>query len=324
MVTDETTYGDKLIDIVMNNIRVYQYDANGNETLLPVNQYTILFQNSSELDTGAALLQLTVPDEMHLRIVYSYKLVANENTPSVLNGCLSSTRENGRYAVMRPGLIPPEGDKIVFSNTATLTSDSATDSSSKNNIEYEVFRSGGTISTNTLPSITKVNTGDYTINDLAATFLLARYDAASDMWYYAGAIGDKGVITWEEDGYSKTSLSSSAAKIDTADGPVSVNLEEGVLYKLVEISVPDDYEGSNLTNSSGAVLSAAEYEALIRAYLNSGVTITGGINYSNFLTNHVHIHYFAYNSTLSGDALPAGGDIRKCDADQNRRKYRNS
>ena len=306
MVTDETTYGDKLIDIVMNNIRVYQYDANGNETLLPVNQYTILFQNSSELDTGAALLQLTVPDEMHLRIVYSYKLVANENTPSVLNGCLSSTRENGRYAVMRPGLIPPEGDKIVFSNTATLTSDSATDSSSKNNIEYEVFRSGGTISTNTLPSITKVNTGDYTINDLAATFLLARYDAASDMWYYAGAIGDKGVITWEEDGYSKTSLSSSAAKIDTADGPVSVNLEEGVLYKLVEISVPDDYEGSNLTNSSGAVLSAAEYEALIRAYLNSGVTITGGINYSNFLTNHVHIHYFAYNSTLSGDALPAG------------------
>lgn len=304
--TDETTYGDKLIDVVMNNIRVYQYDANGNETLLPVNQYTILFQNSSELDTGAALLQLTVPDEMHLRIVYSYKLVANENTPSVLNGCLSSTRENGRYAVMRPGLIPPEGDKIVFSNTATLTSDSATDSSSKNNIEYEVFRSGGTISTNTLPSITKVNTGDYTINDLAATFLLARYDAASDMWYYAGAIGDKGVITWEEDGYSKTSLSSSAAKIDTADGPVSVNLEEGVLYKLVEISVPDDYEGSNLTNSSGDVLSAAEYETLIRAYLNSGVTITGGINYSNFLTNHVHIHYFAYNSTLSGDALPAG------------------
>lgn len=315
-VTEQTEYGDKLVDILMNSIQVYQYDANGNETLLPANAYTCIFRNGDDVENGAALLKLTVPDEAHLRIVYSYKIIANENTPSVLNGCKSSTRENGRFVEMRPGLVPPEGDIIVFSNTANLTSDSASDISSQDNISYEVFKASGTISTSTLPKVTKVNTGDFTIDDLSATFLLAKYE--NGLWYYVTNVDDKGTLTWSTVGLEGTKIpgfvrvgtedrgvEDNAFRITTPNSAVFLNLEENVLYKLVEISPPSDYEGSNLTSVDGNTL-GKEYETLLRGYLNEGIYNRGGLNYKIFLDSHVHTHYLAYNSVLQSSDYPEG------------------
>lgn len=306
----QLTEGNNLIDVLMNNIQLYKYDANGNRTALAQNAYTYLFNGdgvTSDGEQGTALLKLTIPDETHISVVYTYKMIANANTPSVIHGCKSSTLENGRYATMRPGLVPPTGDRITFSNTATLKADSATAESSQNNIEYEMFRASGTISTNSVPQIAKVNTGDYTINDLVATFLLAKYDASTDAWNYASDIGARGAIDWQEDAYAGTLIPENAYEIVTGGAePVSTALSEGTLYKLVELSVPDGYSGSNLTDANGTPLTAEQYEELIRAYLNGENTVSFGnvSDYSSFLRFYSPVHYFAYNSILDSSALP--------------------
>ncbi|MGN0631281.1 MAG: Cna B-type domain-containing protein, partial [Ruminococcus sp.] len=303
------TTGSKLTDVIMSNIRLYEIDANDNRIELKPNQYSLMFENGSDVSGGSALLKLTIPDEKHIEIEYVYKIIANENTPSVINQCKSSTRVNGRYVTMTPGLVPPANDKVTFSNKAKLISDSATDESEVKNQEYVVSKSSGTISTDILPKIKKVNTGDYTINALSASFLFAKYE--NGKWYYATEITD-GIVTWSSSGNDGTKISDDALKIDVQTA-YEVELDETVLYKLVEVSVPDGYEGSNLG------LSGEQFQQLITQYLNSGNPNFNGINYQRFLDNYVSTYYFAYNSVLnnypsgitSADVMQikSGGDI---------------
>ncbi|MDY4414654.1 MAG: Cna B-type domain-containing protein, partial [Ruminococcus sp.] len=275
----------------MNSIKIYEVDTDGNKIPLASNEYTLQFQNGKSVSDGAGLLKLTIPDEKHIVIDYTYKIIANEKTPSVINKCKSSTRVNGRYVTMEPGLIPPAGDKITFSNEASLKADSASSSSSQNNKEYEISKSSGTISTNRLPNIKKVNTGDYTINDLKAKFLFAKYE--NNQWFYATAVDEQTrVITWSETGYNGTAIDPSALEIDV-DKAYEVALSQNVLYKLVEVSVPDGYEGSNLG------LNNSQFKAMLVAYLNNGTTVYNGKDYKIFLENYVSAHYFSYNSILN-------------------------
>ncbi len=295
---EKLTNGKKLVDVLMSNIKIYEVDANGNKIELNSSDYTLMFQSGADVSNGAALMKLTIPDETHIVVDYTYKLIANETTPSVIHGCKSSTRVNGRYATMAPGMVPPAGDKITFSNTAKLSSDSAESSDSKTNTEYEVFKSTGTISTNALPSIKKVNTGDYSIDNLSATFLLARYE--NGKWYYVDSAepinADKGEydITWGVIGADGTRITDEAEQIKIVNGSdFKVALDENTLYKLVEIVVPEDYEGSNLG------LDDTQFEAMIRAYLNDGATIYQEKDYTIFLNHYISTHYFTYNSTVS-------------------------
>lgn len=297
---DATTNPDnyrKLVDVLMSNMKFYEVDSNGNKLALSSSDYTMLFETGSETGNGA-VIQLTLPDEKHIIVEYTYKLIANENTPSYINGCKSSTRVNGRYATMAPGMVPPEGDTINFTNTASLISDSASDESTVEETEYKVFKSSGTISTSALPKIKKVNTGDYTIDNLNATFLLAKYE--NDQWYYATAVDPdekKRTVTWSAAGQSGTRVDGDAAHIDIeTDVAYAIALEEDVLYKLIEIAVPDDpagYEGSNLG------LSDEQFKVLITNYLNDGNTYLNDKDFSIFLENYVSTHYFAYNSTIT-------------------------
>lgn len=288
------TTDSKLTDVIMSNIRLYEIDANDNRIELKPNQYSLMFENGSDVSGGSALLKLTIPDEKHIEIEYVYKIIANKKTPSVINQCKSSTRVNGRYVTMTPGLVPPANDKITFSNKAKLISDSATDESEVKNQEYVVSKSSGTISTDILPKIKKVNTGDYTINALSASFLFAKYE--NGKWFYATDITD-GVVTWSSIGNDGTKISDDALKIDVQTA-YEVELDETVLYKLVEVSVPDGYEGSNLG------LSGDQFQQLITQYLNSGNPNFNGTNYQRFLDNYVSTYYFAYNSVLN--SYPSG------------------
>lgn len=296
---NEITTGTNLVDVLMRNINIYKIDANGDKQQLSANDYTLQFDCSengvqSDGEKGAALLKLTVPDATHLQVTYSYKIIANKNTPSVIHGCL--VWKNSRYVPMESGLVPPVGDKITFSNTAKLKADSASGESSQNNKEYEVFESGGTISTNPIPKIYKVNTGDYTIKSLNASFLLAKYESGS--WYYASNVNADGVITWGKQSFNGKNVPATDATdayvIKVEGTQPKISLEQNVLYKLVEISVPAGYEGSNLNLPSGT-----DFRALITGYLNSNLTKYGEQDYTIFLNNYNPNHYFSFNSNVS-------------------------
>lgn len=300
----ETTNGTNLVDVLMRNINIYKIDANGDKQQLSANEYTLQFDCSengvqSDGEKGAALLKLTVPDATHLQVTYSYKIIANKNTPSVIHGC--KVRKNGRYVPMESGLVPPAGDKITFSNTAKLKADSASGESSHNNQEYTVFQSGGTISTNPIPKIYKVNTGDYTIKSLHASFLLAKYESGN--WYYASNVNADGAITWGKQSFNGKNVPATNATdayvIKVEGTQPKISLEQNVLYKLVEISVPAGYEGSNLNLPSGT-----DFRALITGYLNSNLTDCNGQDYTIFLNNYNPNHYFSFNSNVSGNNIP--------------------
>ena len=300
---EKTTTGTNLVDVLMRNINIYKIDANGDKQQLSANDYTLQFDCSengvqSDGEKGAALLKLTVPDATHLQVTYSYKIIANKNTPSVIHGC--KVRKNGRYVPMESGLVPPAGDKITFSNTAKLKADSASGESSHNNQEYTVFQSGGTISTNPIPKIYKVNTGDYTIKSLNASFLLAKYESGS--WYYASKVNADGAITWGKQSFNGKTVPATDATdayvIKVEGTQPKISLEQNVLYKLVEISVPAGYEGSNLN------LSSTDFRALITGYLNSNLTTYNNKDYTIFLDNYNPNHYFSFNSNVSGNNIP--------------------
>ena len=297
----ETTNGTNLVDVLMRNINIYKIDANGDKQQLSASEYTLQFDCSengvqSDGEKGAALLKLTVPDATHLQVTYSYKIIANKNTPSVIHGC--KVRKNGRYVPMESGLVPPAGDKITFSNTAKLKADSASGESSHNNQEYTVFQSGGTISTNPIPKVYKINTGDYTIKSLNASFLLAKYESGN--WYYASKVNADGAITWGKQSFSGKTVPATDAYVIKVEGTQpKISLEQNVLYKLVEISVPAGYEGSNLNLPSGT-----DFRALITGYLNSNLTDCNGQDYTIFLNNYNPNHYFSFNSNVSGNNIP--------------------
>lgn len=300
----ETTNGTNLVDVLMRNINIYKIDANGDKQQLSASEYTLQFDCSengvqSDGEKGAALLKLTVPDATHLQVTYSYKIIANKNTPSVIHGC--KVRKNGRYVPMESGLVPPAGDKITFSNTAKLKADSASGESSHNNQEYTVFQSGGTISTNPIPKIYKVNTGDYTIKSLHASFLLAKYESGN--WYYASNVNADGAITWGKQSFNGKNVPATNATdayvIKVEGTQPKISLEQNVLYKLVEISVPAGYEGSNLN------LSSTDFRALVTGYLNSNLTTyNNNKDYATFLKNYDPNHYFSFNSNVSGNNIP--------------------
>lgn len=297
----ETTNGTNLVDVLMRNINIYKIDANGDKQQLSASEYTLQFDCSengvqSDGEKGAALLKLTVPDATHLQVTYSYKIIANKNTPSVIHGC--KVRKNGRYVPMESGLVPPAGDKITFSNTAKLKADSASGESSHNNQEYTVFQSGGTISTNPIPKVYKINTGDYTIKSLNASFLLAKYESGN--WYYASKVNADGAITWCKQSFSGKTVPATDAYVIKVEGTQpKISLEQNVLYKLVEISVPAGYEGSNLNLPSGT-----DFRALITGYLNSNLTTYNKQDYTIFLNNYNPNHYFSFNSNVSGNNIP--------------------
>lgn len=297
----ETTNGENLVDVLMRNINIYKIDANGDKQQFSASEYTLQFDCSengvqSDGEKGAALLKLTVPDATHLQVTYSYKIIANKNTPSVIHGC--KVRKNGRYVPMESGLVPPAGDKITFSNTAKLKADSASGESSHNNQEYTVFQSGGTISTNPIPKIYKINTGDYTIKSLNASFLLAKYESGN--WYYASNVNADGAITWGKQSFNGKNVPATDAYVIKVEGTQpKISLEQNVLYKLVEISVPAGYEGSNLNLPSGT-----DFRALITGYLNSNLTDCNGQDYTIFLNNYNPNHYFSFNSNVSGNNIP--------------------
>lgn len=294
-ITDATR--KKLVDVLLNSLTLYEYDSNGNRTKLDSSKYTYVFKSGTDIADAAAKLELNVPDGKHIAIEYTYKLLANENTPSVVAGCNSTTRQNGKFPVMSSGMALPVGDKISMSNTASLKTDSNSAEKKKELNNYEITKSSGTISTGTIPKIQKVNIADYTKNNLQADFLLAMYgenEAGVEGWYYATKIENK-EVTWS----STPNTIPAGAYTISLDGvrPYEVNLSNSVIYKLIEVKVPEDYEGWNIG------LRPPEYKSLIIQYLNDSNPIYNDVDYSNFLNTFAFEHYFIYNASPSSSLV---------------------
>lgn len=295
----------RMVDVLLNSLNVYAYDSNGNRTLLDSSEYNFVFKNGADLGNDkAAVLELNVPDSTHISIEYTYKLIANENTPSVIQGCKSTKIVKGKYPVMKSGMELPAGDKVSMRNKARLETDSNSAEKEKVVNNYEIAKSSGSISTTVLPKIQKVNIADQNINNLEADFYLAMYsedEEGNTGWRYATKIEDK-KVTW---GNVSEKIPDDAYRLHL-DGtkPYEVNLEDGIIYRLVEVKVPENYEGSDLkklVDGEWVRFDDNDYEKLITNYLNDGTTEYAGTDYSNFLNVFVGDHYFLYNAIPTSD-----------------------
>lgn len=175
-------------------------------------------------------LQLSVPDEMPLKIVYSYKLKTNSKTP-------------GNPAV---GKTPPAGSVIYLKNAAEFETSSEKAFDEEKEMEFQISKSSATVNTTEYPTIKKVDVGNYSL-ELHAGFRIAKYDNGT--WKYASQFNDvtdssNNVVSHspnfsieESDGKVPTG----SAKLETVAGGYKIVLESGALYKLVEVERPDGY-----------------------------------------------------------------------------------
>ena len=199
------------------------------------------------------ILNLTLPDETPLQVSYAYKLRANENTPD------SYTKEEKDKVTI--GNTPPVGDKIYMKNEATLQTSNGSASDRVNETEFQILQASSTVETISYPKIKKVDVGDYSI-ELDATFKLAKYDDGK--WHYATKFtpvtGTNGSLSYHEVTYGDsgietgTTIPAAAAdlKVESKSGGYIIGLQNGTLYKLIEIKSPDGYE--NITWNANKTL----------------------------------------------------------------------
>lgn len=189
------------------------------------------------------ILNLTLPDETPLQVSYAYKLRANENTPD------SYTKEEKDKVTI--GNTPPVGDKIYMKNEATLQTSNGSASDRVNETEFQILQASSTVETISYPKIKKVDVGDYSI-ELNATFKLARYDTTDQKWHYATAFtpvtGTNGSLSYHAVAYDDsgietgTTISAAAADLKVESGGYTIGLQNGTLYKLIEVTSPSGYE----------------------------------------------------------------------------------
>lgn len=189
------------------------------------------------------ILNLTLPDETPLQVSYAYKLRANENTPD------SYTKEEKDKVTI--GNTPPVEDKIYMKNEATLQTSNGSASDRVNETEFQILQASSTVETISYPKIKKVDVGDYSI-ELNATFKLARYDTTDQKWHYATAFtpvtGTNGSLSYHAVAYDDsgietgTTIPAAAADLKVESGGYTIGLQNGTLYKLIEVTSPSGYE----------------------------------------------------------------------------------
>lgn len=175
------------------------------------------------------VMSFQVPDERHLKIVYCYDLKTNENTPGGLP----------------VGSKPPVGSEIYFKNEAAVNTSSGTQKDDTDETSFVVARSGATVTTVKVPSIEKVNVSNHSINNLEATFKLAKYENGN--WVYATDFTDESnryKVTFDENAVENNNIVPTSAASLTISSKHEIDLSSDVLYKLVEITAPEGYKPS--------------------------------------------------------------------------------
>lgn len=245
----------------------------------------------------------------------------------------NDTNGNGKYDAPETFIdtnlngVWDNGDKFSATNHASFDTGNASASDSADQTEFIVVSALAYVSANNPPKLEKVDTNDYVVKLQDASFKLARYNSETGLWEFAvnETTENRGgvqvtVPVWENNGTTSTTAGNEIADGSHAFtiGSISIDFETETLYKLVEVSVPPAYEGSNLveefdtmltqylnqsyTGSHTAYLAAfvgaypgvssATFEQLLQLYLKG---IKGG-PFDYFFDNFQSTFYFAYTS----------------------------
>ncbi len=237
-------------------------------------------------------LNLTVPDATPMKVTYRYQLYYDNEIV---------TKDN-------------YGD-VVFSANNEITLDSGINSAtdSADDTSFVVNASAATITTDGMPSIKKTDISNYGLS-LNAKFYAAKYDAANSGWYFviedpvtsSDSSSEKHQWTYSNTIQSGDAIPDNAVKVEITNSKTyQVSLETNTLYKLIEVEVPDGYEGSNLDFTHTTYKSLEE---LIKTYLSSPDSVTDQVHLS-FLNKYVSTHYFSYQGIPTN--LPTGVDSEK-------------
>ncbi len=190
----------------------------------------VILESATLVDTKQAtktLVHYTVPDGKHLEIVYKYKMTKPDG--SELN----------------------VGDLIWMQNEASIKTSAGEETSKTSEYEYQVEESTSTIQSGNASKIRKVDIGSYSINNLKAKFVLAKFNSETNEWHYANkfeiAEDDKKYgnysITYDELlAEPDDAIPDNAAVIDIQNGQFRVKFKDNALYKLIEIEAPEGYE----------------------------------------------------------------------------------
>ena len=220
--------------------------------------------------TTKTTLNLTVPDEMPLKITYKYQLRANQKTVD-LDAAVKKDKDGLNWPAVGGNLV--KGAVVYLKNDAVLHTNTGdvTDREKENGLV--VAKAGATSQTTRYPIIQKVDIGDYSIGGLTATFKLARYDTSAKQWVYATGFTEvKDSSSTSKDGSStsyeinytdsatetvrdgKTYLPAAAADLNVDEKFNVRNLNSGTLYKLVETKAPKGYEETGWVSAEATSL----------------------------------------------------------------------
>lgn len=243
---------------------------------------------------SAAQINLTVPDETPLKITYSYKL----------------SKDGIDLGTKIEGVAWGGNDIFTASNSISLNTGNAQATDSTNDKSFIVNSTAATVTTGDMPQIVKYDINDYSLQ-LNAGFLIAKYDG-DNKWNFAVKdqlqkydnkewvnIDEKDVQSTDNIRHSLTfdavtegnQVPDEAITINIKGEPYKVDLNDGELYKVIEIVPPDGYEGSNLTFT-------AEYpdlKSLLIAYAKNPDSFKSS-DYYNFLKSFVSTHYIEYGT----------------------------
>lgn len=243
---------------------------------------------------SAAKINLTVPDETPLKITYSYKL----------------SKDGIDLGTKIEGVAWGGNDIFTASNSISLNTGNAQATDSTKDKSFIVNSTAATVTTGDMPQIVKYDINDYSLQ-LNAGFLIAKYDG-NNKWNFAVKdqlqkydnktwvdIDEKDVQSTDNIRHSLTfdavtegnQVPDEAITINIKGEPYKVDLNDGELYKVIEIIPPDGYEGSNLNFT-------AEYpdlKSLLIAYAKNPDSFKSS-DYYNFLKSFVSTHYIEYGT----------------------------
>lgn len=213
--------------------------------------------------TTKTTLDLTVPDEMPLKITYKYQLRANQKTVD-LDAAVKKDKDGLNWPAVGGNLV--KGAVVYLKNDAVLHTNTGdvTDREKENGLVVD--KAKATSETTRYPTIQKVDIGDYSIGGLTATFKLAKYDTSAKQWVYATGfteVKDSSSTSYEinytdsatetvRDG--KTYLPAAAADLNVDEKFNVRNLNSGTLYKLVETKAPKGYEKTGWVSAEATSL----------------------------------------------------------------------
>lgn len=221
-VIDKINYQYNVFVPTLSDIKVYsvEKDADGSEILteLDPSKYNLSYTN----DNVDAKFQITLPDKTHLRINYTY------------------------YCVYKnPELFEQYDSGANIYNSAQLEFDNSMQSADYQNKYYLNRESAAHAVTDDYVKIEKVDAENYGIKLSGAEFALYKWDGSQ--WQIMTDVnssedGGKEPVWGTEDSQPYKNSTGSNGKA------ILPELENGVLYKIVELTAPDDYIQSILPN----------------------------------------------------------------------------